>query len=172
MKYFVHTMKHCCYVTALYTTEAQRNPFSRKNGRLPCARKYGNAIAIFETKPLYENGNCRLVARVADEGHGHTHTHRTTTVTLAAHASRGLMKVLVFLCLLASVVYSYPRACGSEGHCSCLGVLECTEQKKRPRFSRQKRLWILICKSLELHLVACCPIAGAIMQILCKVTEL
>ena len=133
MKYFVHTMKHCCYLTALYTTEAQRNPFSRKNGRLPCARKYGNAIATVSSKRSHctKNANCRLVARVADEGHGHTHTHRTTTVTLAAHASRGLMKVLVFLCLLASVVYSYPRACGSEGHCSCLGVLECTEQKKR-----------------------------------------
>ena len=25
-----------------------------KNGRLPSARKYWNAIAIFETKPLYE----------------------------------------------------------------------------------------------------------------------
>ena len=73
-------MKHC-YETALYTTEAQalsvthacivyrtreirsvvygRNaeylPVSRiKNGRLLCARKYGNAVAIFETKSLYE----------------------------------------------------------------------------------------------------------------------
>ena len=27
---------------------------STQNGRLPCARKYGNAIAIFETKRLYE----------------------------------------------------------------------------------------------------------------------
>ena len=78
--FFVHTMKHC-YATALYTTEVQAlyithacislphacnhersirkecgkwARFAYKNGRLPCARKYGNAIAIFETKPLYE----------------------------------------------------------------------------------------------------------------------
>ena len=76
--FFVHTMKHC-YVTALYTIEvsairytcaynftarvksrayivygrnAENEPY--KNGRLPCVRKYGSAIAIFETKPLYE----------------------------------------------------------------------------------------------------------------------
>ena len=54
--------------------------------------KYGNAIAISETKPLYEKRHtlantilrppvclvCRLVARVADEGRGHTHTHTHT----------------------------------------------------------------------------------------------
>ena len=28
--------------------------FAYKNGRLSCARKYGNATAIFETKLLYE----------------------------------------------------------------------------------------------------------------------
>ena len=79
--FFVHTMKHC-YATALYTTEAQAlsvthahislphacnhersiytegmrkmSPFRVQNGRLPCARKVWDAIAIFETKPLYE----------------------------------------------------------------------------------------------------------------------
>ena len=82
MKYagiFVHTMKHC-YVYATALLKLKRYVYSLhmraedlctreitsvysmrkecrnrvKNGRLPSARKYGNAIAIFETKPLYE----------------------------------------------------------------------------------------------------------------------
>ena len=57
-------MKHCCiYTQALSVTHARislrnhersiRKESGKldKNGRLPCGRKYGNAIA---TKPLYE----------------------------------------------------------------------------------------------------------------------
>ena len=55
--FFVHTMKHC-YATALYTTEAQALSITHARISLLHAcnheRKYGNAIAIFETKPLYE----------------------------------------------------------------------------------------------------------------------
>ena len=41
--------------SVVHGRNAENEPVSRiKNGRLPCARKYGNAIAIFETKPLYE----------------------------------------------------------------------------------------------------------------------
>ena len=45
-----HMYPHSAY------TEGMRkmSPFRIQNGRLPCARKYGNATAIFETKPLYE----------------------------------------------------------------------------------------------------------------------
>ena len=46
--YLPHMCNHECSIW-------ENEPVSRiKNGRLPCAHKYGNAIAILETKPLYE----------------------------------------------------------------------------------------------------------------------
>ena len=55
MKCAVHTevYRTCAITSVVYGRNAENEPVSRiKNGRLPCAHKYGNAIAIFETNTI------------------------------------------------------------------------------------------------------------------------
>ena len=89
------------------------SPFRVQNGRIPCARKVWDAIAIFETKPLYEKRLfwtlentilrppvcllCRLVASVADEGRGNTHTQDNYSNPRCACAPRVITSTRVEL---------------------------------------------------------------------------